>query len=174
MTDKNFTPFPVLHTERLALRQLLDSDDREIFALRSNDSVNKYLGRKPSESLADAKSFIQAIQENTRQNNSIYWAITLTGTDQLIGTICLFDFSDYRKKAEIGYELLPAFQGKGLMQEAVSEVIRFAVQQLGLTTIEACSHCDNIRSTNILQRLNFKKHGAVDDNLLLFQLTHTG
>ena len=61
MMGKNFTPFPILKTERLTLRQLISSDDKEIFALRSNDNVNKYLDRKPSKSIADAKKFIQTI-----------------------------------------------------------------------------------------------------------------
>ena len=60
MTSRNFTPFPVLKTERLILRQLISSDDKEIFALRSNDNVNKYLDRKPSKSIDDAKNFINA------------------------------------------------------------------------------------------------------------------
>jgi ribosomal-protein-alanine N-acetyltransferase len=110
-----------LKTERLTLRQLRSSDDKEIFALRSNDNVNKYLDRKPSKSIDDAKNFIQTINENIQRNDSIYWAITLNGTDKLIGTICLFDFSEDNSKAEIGYELLPDFQGKGIMQEALQK-----------------------------------------------------
>src|SRR3954453_11838564 len=125
MTGKNFTPFPVLKTRRLTLRQLRSSDDKEIFALRSNDNVNKYLNRKPSKSIDDAKNFIRTINENIQRNDSIYWAITLNGTDKLIGTICLFDFSEDHSKVEIGYELLPDFQGRGIMQEAMLKVIHF-------------------------------------------------
>ena len=128
MTGRSFTPFPVLRTERLKLRQLRSSDDNEIFALRSNEAVNKYLDRKPGKSIDDAKNFIQAINENIQRNDSVYWAITFNDTDKLIGTICLFNFCNDNSKAEIGYELLPDFQGKGIMQEAVSEVIHFAFQ----------------------------------------------
>src|SRR5215218_1634995 len=137
MGGKNFTPFPVLKTERLTLRQLVSSDDNEIFALRSDGNVNKYLDRKPSKSIDDARNFIQAINENIQMNDSIYWAITLNATDKLIGTICLFDFSSDNLKAEIGYELLPDFQGKGIMQEATSKVIQFGFQHVGLASIEA-------------------------------------
>ncbi|MGE5518373.1 MAG: GNAT family N-acetyltransferase, partial [Candidatus Dadabacteria bacterium] len=135
--SRNFTPFPVLKTERLVLRQLKISDDKEIFALRSDDNINKYLDRKPAKSIDDARNFIQAINENIQRNASIYWAITLNGSDKLIGTICLFDFSNDNLKAEIGYELLPGFQGKGLMQEAAIKVIDFGIQHIGLNSIEA-------------------------------------
>jgi [ribosomal protein S5]-alanine N-acetyltransferase len=174
MTGKNFTPFPVLKTERLTLRQLRSSDDKEIFALRSDDNVNKYLHRKQSKSIDDAKDFIRTINENIQKNNSIYWAITLIGGDKLIGTICLFGFSNDNLKAEIGYELLPGFQGKGIMQEAASKVIHFGTQQIGLTAIKAYTHAENESSKRLLEKLNFKKHRAADDNFMIFKLTPNG
>lgn len=174
MTGKNFTPFPVLKTERLTLRQLISSDDKDIFALRSDGNVNKYLNRKPSKSIEDAKIFIQNINENIQRNNSIYWAITLNGNDKLIGTICLFDFSNDNLKAEIGYELLPGFQGKGIMQEATSKVIDFAIQHIGINSIEAYTHFENQSSTRLLEKFNFKKYSVDGNNLLIFKLTSNG
>jgi [ribosomal protein S5]-alanine N-acetyltransferase len=174
MRGKSFTPFPVLKTERLTLRQLISSDDKEIFALRSDDNVNKYLDRKPAKSIDDAKNFIQTINENIQRNDSVYWAITLNGTDKLIGTICLFDFSNDNLKVEIGYELLPGFQGKGIMQEAASKVIDFAIQHIGLNSIDAYTHSENQSSIRLLEKLNFKRHSAVDDNFMIFNLTHNG
>ena len=174
MGHRNFTPFPVLKTERLTLRQLVSSDDNEIFALRSNDNVNKYLNRKPSKSIDDARTFIQTINSSIERNESIYWAITWNGTDKLIGTICLFDFSGDNLKAEIGYELLPDFQGKGIMQEATSKVIDFGIQHIGLKSIEAYTHVENQNSTNLLEKLNFKRDGVADENLTIFKLKHSG
>ena len=164
MTGKNFTPFPVLKTERLTLRQLISSDDKEIFALRSDDNVNKFLDRKPSKSIDDAKKFIQTINENIQRKDSLYWAIILNDTDKLIGTICLFDFSNDNLKAEIGYELLPDFQRKGIMQEAILKVIDFGIQHIGLNSIEAYTHRENQGSTRLLEKLNFKRQAPSGDN----------
>lgn len=171
MGEKNFTPFPIFKTERLTLRQLVSSDANEIFALRTDGNVNKYLDRKPSKSIDDAKTFILTINENIQRNYSIYWAITLNDIDKLIGTICLFDFSDNNLKAEIGYELLPDFQGKGIMQEATSKIIEFGIQQIGLNSIEAYTHFENQSSTRLLEKFNFKKHGVDGNNLMIFKLT---
>ncbi len=162
MTNRTFTPFPILKTDRLILRQLVITDDNEIFALRSDDSVNRYLDRHPSKSIEDAKSFIQTITENVTKNNSIYWAISLSG--KLIGTICLFEFADDNIKAEIGYELLPSYQGKGLMQEAASKVLEFGFQHIGLNLIEAYTHSENQKSTRLLEKFNFKKQSPSEDN----------
>jgi [ribosomal protein S5]-alanine N-acetyltransferase len=174
MPIRSFTPFPVLKTERLILRQLISSDDKEIFALRSDDNANKYLNRKPCTSINDAKNFIKTINENIERNDSVYWAITLGETEKLIGTICLLNFSNDNSKAEIGYELLPAFQGKGIMHEATSVVIDFGIQHIGLNSIEAYTHCENRNSTRLLEKLNFKRQSVGDDNLMRFELIHNG
>jgi [ribosomal protein S5]-alanine N-acetyltransferase len=173
MGERNFKPFPILLTERLTLRQLFSDDADEIFALRSDGTVNKYLGRKPGKSIDDAKFFIQTINENIQKSDSIYWAITLNDINKLIGTICLFDFSDDNLKAEIGYELLPDFQGKGIMHEAASKVIDFGFNHIGLHSIEAYTHFENKSSTRLLEKMNFEKHG-VDGNLMIFKLTSNG
>jgi ribosomal-protein-alanine N-acetyltransferase len=164
MLANTFTPFPVLKTDRLTLRQLSVNDDKEIFALRSDKQVNKYLDREPSNSIEDARKFIYKIAETVRQNVGIYWAITLTDKDNLIGTICLFNFSNENDRAEIGYELLPAFQRQGIMQEAISKVIAFGIDVLGLKSIEAYTHLENESSSKLLEKFNFRKQENIDGN----------
>ncbi len=130
MLNKILSTFPTLTTERLTLRQPLESDAQAIFLLRSDTMVNKYLDRPPSETVEDALSFIRKVNENFKNNSGLYWAITQTNDEKLIGTICLFDFSEELKKCEIGYELLPDYQGQGLMNEALKKVIEFTFQTL--------------------------------------------
>lgn len=157
MANRNFNIFPILATERLTLRQLSVDDKQEILALRSNPEINKYLGRQPSKTIEDALNFINRINENIKSNNSIYWAISLANTKKLVGTICLFDFSDEKNSCEIGYELMPDFQGMGLMKEAASAVIGFAFSTLQFEKIVAFTHNGNNNSTKLLTKLGFTK-----------------
>jgi len=110
MTNRNFTPFPILTTERLTLRQLSIDDQQNIFALRSDKEINKYLDRQVSKTIEDAINFINKVNDNIKKNDSIYWVITLTKTKTFVGTICLFDFSNEKSSCEIGYELMTKFQ----------------------------------------------------------------
>ena len=170
MLNKTLSTFPMLTTERLTLRQLLESDVEEIFLLRSDTTINKFLDRKPSETLEDALNFIR----NIKNNELLYWAITQTHNGKLIGTICLFDFSDELNKCEIGYELLTDYQGQGIMAEATKEIIEFAVNTLGIKIIEAFTHKDNQASTNLLQKFNFEKTEIIDGanpNLIVFRFS---
>jgi ribosomal-protein-alanine N-acetyltransferase len=162
--------FPISVTERLILRQLSDKDVQEVFLLRSDKFINKYLDRQPCTTIEDAFEFIEKIK-----NNSLtYWAITQKGDDKLVGTICLFNVSEELKTCEIGYELLAEYQGKGIMKEAANEVIKFAAQTLEIETIDAYTHQDNESSNNLLKALKFISANTVDDvntNLILFQLS---
>ena len=76
MLNGTFTPFPVLTTERLTLRQLVINDEQEIFILRFDREINKYLDRQISNSIDDARNFINKVNENINKSGSLYWAIT--------------------------------------------------------------------------------------------------
>jgi ribosomal-protein-alanine N-acetyltransferase len=134
--------------------------------------VNKYLDRKPAETTDEALNFIRKVNENFKNQTALYWAITQKHNEKLVGTICLFDFSDEHKNCEIGYELLPDFQGQGFMQEALERIIEFVFQSLGLETINAFTHKDNQNSTKLLQKCNFEQTETTDQvnpNLAFFR-----
>ena len=176
MVNKSFTPFPILTTERLTLRQLSTDDGQSIFALRSDPEINKYLDRQPSKTMEDAISFIKKINDNIEKNISIYWAITLTNSQIIVGTICLFDFSDEKNKCEIGYELLTDFQGQGIMKEATEEVTGYAFQTMRLQKIEALTHIRNRNSIRFLTKSGFKKSIETDNEIPdhnIFTLTNS-
>ena len=177
MLNKTFTPFPVLTTKKLTLRQLAITDEDAIYTLRSDAEINKYLDRKVAESVADARRFINVVKENVNENISIYWAITISGNNELAGTICLFSFSDEDNKCELGYELLAEFQKQGIMQEAVNSVIDYAFNTIGVQKIEACSHRENQSSIKLLERCSFRNSnlsGKTDPSLICYCLTKTG
>ena len=157
MTAYSFTSFPELETERLHLRQLSLNDEKEIYFLRSDPEVNKYLDRPRASSLEEARQFIQKINEGVSARECPFWAIHLKQKAGLIGTICLWNFCHEEKRAELGYELLPQYQGKGYMTEAMQKVIGFGIKTMQLKTIEAWCRADNRASLKILEKNKFKR-----------------
>lgn len=163
--------FPILTTARLTLKSLELNDAPAIFALRSNDGVNQFIGRKKAESLQDAYDFILKIQQNDTDKTSFYWGIHAQNPSALIGTICLWNLERDKGIAEIGYELMPPYQGKGLMQEALTVVIDYGFS-IGFTTITAYPNAENAPSIKLLERNNFKKQGILDEyNELIYTLS---
>lgn len=175
MLNKIFTPFPILTTERLTLRQPAINDEQEIFSLRSDSEINKYLGRKTANTIDDARNFINSVNENIHKNDSVYWAITFSDKNILVGTICLFSFSDEDGKCEIGYELLTNFQGQGIMKEAAEKVIAYAFNTIKIQKIEAFFHRDNQRSIKLLEKFPFRNSNVpdkTDPDIICYYLTN--
>lgn len=76
-------------------------------------------------------------------------------SDKVVGTICLWNISVESKTGEVGYDLMPEYQGKGIMDEALGAVLKYAFNFVKFKTIEAYTHKDNSSSINLLERNKF-------------------
>ena len=158
-----FNPFPVIKTERLLLRKIEESDYGDILFLRSDPIVNKFIERpenRQTKNRADAIKFIKELHKGIETNKTISWGITLIGNHKIIGTICLWNFSENKKRAEVGYDLNPMCQRKGIMNEALIQIIEFGFVNLNLDKIEAFTHAENENSIKLLVKNGFN----VDEN----------
>ncbi|WP_294244346.1 GNAT family N-acetyltransferase, partial [uncultured Chryseobacterium sp.] len=112
----------------------------------------------------EALQFILTVKENAVKGQSFYWGISLKDRPGLIGTLCLWNFSEDRKVAEVGYELLPEYHRKGLMSEALAAVVDFAFQHLSLHTLLAITTEENDRSQRLLLKQGFIPEKTEEDN----------
>ena len=160
MVNINFQSFPFLTTKRLVLRNIEDSDSKEIFALLSNKNVASFFQRPYAKSEKDAFKYINKVAEGIKAEQWIIWALSLPRNKRLIGNICIWNISHAECSAEISYELLPEYQNKGYMKEAVSKVLNYAFMNMKLNIIEARTSVKNERSINLLSKLNFKKQSV--------------
>jgi len=160
----NFILFPKLTTDRLILRKATKADGNEILFLRSDQSVNKYINRPPTKNLKEAEDFMEKIENGIQKGQNINWNITLKNDPKMIGTICLWNFSEDQKIGEVGYDLHPQFHGKGIMSEALKCVVNFGFQKLNLEKIEAYTHRENESSKRLLENNNFTLVSEKNDN----------
>lgn len=115
----NENEFPEIKTERLLLRKLKPADWEMISYLRSDKDINEFVKRPSAESKEKAMEFISKINDGINNQSLYYWTITEMNNIKMIGSICLWNFSKDKKIAEIGYDLSPKFQGKGIMNESL-------------------------------------------------------
>ena len=176
MIEANFTPFPILTTDRLILRQIETTDDKDIFFHRSDDRVNTYLEDFRHSSIEQTQAFIYRMQKEVASNKTILWVITKKDINKFIGTICLWNISAKDYKAETGYTLGPEFHNLGYMNEALVKVIDFGFNKMKLKTIEAYTHKSNESSIQLLLRNKFKldtiRKTAEGSNRIIFLLTN--
>ena len=152
-----FSPFPELKTERLLLRKLTLNDRYELMWLRSDERVNQYLGREKSMNINEAATFIDKINKNLEENKGGYWVICLAEDPALIGTICLWNFDLEKDLVELGYELSPMYQGKGIMHEAVGRIIEYAFENMQVKVITALTDPHNESSRKVLEKSGFRR-----------------
>lgn len=154
---------PTLSTDRLNLQQVNLEDAPQVLTLRSDPVVIKYIDRPLALHLWDVEVFIRKIIKGIERGDNEYWGIFLNDQTELIGTICLWHFSEDRKTAELGYDLMTAYHGQGIMSEAVREVIRYGFGDLQLRQLEAFTHRDNLASCKLLERNGFVKNAQRKD-----------
>jgi ribosomal-protein-alanine N-acetyltransferase len=164
MLTISFHPFPEIKTQRLLLRKIQYSDLHEVFFLRSDKTVLKYIDKPPAQSLEEAREFIEHIHVLEKNNSGINWAITLSGDDTLIGNICIWNINPEHHRGEVGYALHPSHWGKGIMQEAMRAVLDYGFNTLRLHSMEANVNPANDASIKLLERNNFVREAYYKEN----------
>lgn len=137
MLELNLQPVPYLETERLLLREINETDLNEIFLLRSDPVVMKYIDRPIAESAEDAKDLLAKINEAANNNTGITWGIQLKEKTELIGTIGFWRIDKDNHRGEIGYMLSPHFFRMGIASEAITAANNYAFKTLNFHSIEA-------------------------------------
>lgn len=163
MDKINFTSFPDLETERLKLRQITFDDENEFHILKSDDRILEYLNTKPK-TFDEARQFLKKINEGIARNEWILWGITFKNENKLIGSICFWNIVEKQSKAEVGYDLMPEYQGKGIMSEAIKAVIQYGFEKMKLNLIEALPYSNNAKSIKLLESNNFIRRESFKEN----------
>ena len=155
-TEVKFDPFPEIKTERLLLRRLITEDIEEIYKMRSDKKVMKFIGKNPITTMQQAIDFYNLVNDSLENNTGITWTIALIDSPKkMIGTIGLWRVIKEHFRAEIGYMLIPDYWKKGLAKEAVFKVIDYGFDQMNLHSIEAHIHPENSASARLLESTGF-------------------
>jgi ribosomal-protein-alanine N-acetyltransferase len=160
-----FTPFPVLETKRLLLKQITLADTASLFDLRSDSVVMKYLDRPRPSSSEEIVQMIQKMEEAATEGQGISWGLFLKENPaQLVGTLGYYRTTPEHFRAEIGYLLAANLHRKGLMQEALEVVISYGFNSMKLHSIEANTNPSNLASQRLLEKFGFVREAYFREN----------
>lgn len=147
-----------LETERLILRNWEQTDLDDLFEYAKVDGVGQMAGWLPHVSTKDSQ-FVLDMFINEKKT----FAIEDKETGKVIGSVGLEEYktdviTEFNDKygREIGFVLSKAYWGRGLMPEAVKEVMRWLFEEQKLDVI-FCSHLkDNLQSKRVQEKCGFK------------------
>ncbi|WP_150273426.1 GNAT family N-acetyltransferase [Paenibacillus tepidiphilus] len=163
--------FPELETRRLKLRMLTLADGEAVWRHFADEEVVRFMDIEPCHSLEDALEIIQFHLDDS----GCRWGLFAKDTGRLTGTCGFHCWTrEPEAKAELGYDLSPAYWGQGLMAEALAAVIAFGFAQMGLAMIEATVEPDNLRSLRVLEGLGFQRSDELADGLVYYSLNAPG
>jgi len=156
--------FPVLFTERLLLREFTMEDIPAVFMIFSREDVNIWTETDTMRSMEEAETRAKSRMNLFKNRMGIRWAITLRENPQdVIGSCGFFSVRRGTQTVETGYDLHPDYWNKGLMTEALREMIRFTFgpgSPVPVHRIEALVMPGNIASIRVLEKLGFDREGC--------------
>jgi len=89
------------------------------------------------------------------------WRIVPKSLDRVVGLVGFIRWEAERGCAEIGFGLVQAASGQGLMTEACRAVIDYGFAEMGLSRIEARCQLANLASARILEKIGMRREGTV-------------
>ena len=153
--------FPTLATERLLLRTLEERDLEGLLSFFTDPVAMRYWSTPPLTDLAQVRAILDRNRAGFAQRTALSWAIAHRDDDSLVGTCTLFRLDEQNRRAEVGYALIRARWGQGLMHEALTAVLDLAFGPMRLHRVEADIDPRNTASIRALERLGFAREGLL-------------
>jgi RimJ/RimL family protein N-acetyltransferase len=107
----------------------------------------------------------QMVGETNLENDGdcLTLAVTIPGSDRVIGQVELVWLSVEHQQGEIGYIFHPDHQGKGYATEAAAEMLRLGFADLGLHRIIGRCSARNTASAKLMTRLGMRQEAHLID-----------
>lgn len=152
--------FPILKTERLLLRQFIDSDLENVFKGLSHPDTIQYYGVSYA-TLEATKAQMAFFADLEKSGTGRWWAICSPDNQVFYGGGGLNSLSKEHLKAEIGFWLLPEYWGKGFMTEAMPVICAHGFDAMGLHRIEGIVETENTLCKRAMEKLRFVHEGTM-------------
>lgn len=156
---------PFGQTRDLILAPIGPAARHRYFRLNADESVMRSYGVRPHLQMAETDALIRNLERGFRTGQMVRWGIFLReGAKELIGDVGFWRFVAPRSRAEAGAKLMPAYQGRGLMVQALGECLRMGFERFGLNSVEGHLTLENRRSMKLVEKLGFVQEGVLREH----------
>lgn len=152
-----------IETERLILRDLKKEDKKVLPSLVNDLEITQFLAVVPHPyTQEDANWFVDHCvaesKKSPRKNYEI--GIELKKSGELIGVVGLTKVNQLDRKATLGYWLSKEYFRKGIMYEAIQELLGFAFEDLNLQRIDISAFTKNDVSIGLIKKIGATFEGV--------------
>ena len=162
-----------LKTERLSILEANESDAPFFMELMNSSNWLQFIGDRGIDNLEKAKDYIkESLLKSYVKNGFGLYKVLLEPDKKPIG-ICGFVKRDYLAYPDVGFAILPEFEGKGYITEAANATISYGFEVLKLSVILGITTDGNKASKKTLEKIGLSKVGKIREKedspeLLLF------
>lgn len=156
-------PVEIARTDRLLIRETIDSDIPELYRIGKDQAVRKYIApMQPTleEEIVYTKAYV-------RHMYAFYdfglWTVLekdAYGQERVIGRAGLFPSERLAGQIEMGYMIAPECQENGYGKEAAETVLRYAFNVLDLEEVHLFVEKENKASVKLAETLLIKVPGG--------------
>lgn len=150
--DDNVPTIPL--NSQYQLREHLINDVENFFNYYSQAEVHRYIISDIPTNIIEAAAEMQYCYDLFYQKKGIFWSISETKTNTMIGAIGLY-MKDSSTIGEISFDLNPRYWRQGIMHASLLKVVDFAFKKIQLNQISAIVHPKNYGSIKLLQKIGF-------------------
>lgn len=164
---KTFENPPTLQSDRLLLVKIEPRYAEDMFEYSSDDEVTKYLTWSSHSSLKETERYIKLLQKKYAAGVFNDWGLIYKENGKFIGTTGFTSFDYQENTAEIGYVLSRSYHGMGLAVEAALTVMKFGIEEFGLSGF--CAKCmqGNDASLRVMQKCKMTMEGIYRNSMFI-------
>jgi ribosomal-protein-alanine N-acetyltransferase len=147
-------------TKRFYLKEIQAEDITFIHKGLSDPEVTKYYAVHFS-TLEDTKEQMEWYANLKKTGTGVWWGIYDKHSDEFLGAGGYNDLETSNRKAEIGFWLLKAHWGKGILKEVMPSILEIGFQELNLLRVEGFVDHENVKCKKALEKVNFTLEGTM-------------
>ena len=150
-----------IETSRLILRRAIREDAEPMFRNWASDpEVTKFLTWPVHSRVAVSETVIGSWLQEYEKDSYYQWMIVLKSLDEPIGSISVVRQNDRVEEAEIGYCIGRQWWHRGIMTEALTAVIAYLFDEVGVNRIAARHDPNNPHSGDVMRKCGMKYEGT--------------
>ncbi|UVI32307.1 GNAT family N-acetyltransferase [Paenibacillus spongiae] len=132
-----------------------------------DEQVSRFTTWENHKRIEDTMTFLNMVTQKYENNQPSDWGIVYKETNMLIGTCGWVYLNETHRRAEIGYALARKHWNRGIITEAVKQVLHLGFHELNLNRIEARCIAENIGSERVMEKVGMQYEGLLREQMFV-------
>lgn len=151
-----------IETQRMLLRRFNIEDADDMYSNWASDpEVTRYLTWPAHASVEVTRNLLTDWVTRYKDGGYFNWVMEYKETGKVIGNISVVKLNESIEAADMGYCMSRAYWGKGLMPEALTAVIKYLFEVVGLNRVAACHDVKNPKSGRVMDKAGMRQEGIL-------------